>query len=206
MKKCNLNEVKIFGIGLSRTGTTSLTTLLQQGFGLNIHHWPDPHRFCMERFSTDPKYLNNGYNNSIIDGITDIQAAIAYKQLYKIYPYAKFILTTREENLWLNSIEPHWLQVAGINGQKLHPNVKNIVTMMWGTTNYSKENVLNVYRNHLREVNDFFSMMNTIGKYKNNFLTLDITSDSKSICKLEKFLNCKSSLQDIPHKNKGSHN
>ncbi len=190
------NEQKIFGIGLSRTGTSSLTTLLRAGFGLNIHHWPDPRTFCMERFATDPTYLNE-YNNTIIDGITDIQAAITYKQLDKIYPYAKFILTTRDENLWLNSIEDHWLQVVGINGQKINRHTKNIVTMMWGTAKWSKENVLNVYRNHLREVNDFF-------KYKNNFLTLDITSDSKSICKLEKFLNCKSSLQDIPHKNKGS--
>lgn len=180
--------MKIFGIGLSRTATTSLTTILRKGFGLDVCHFPSPHTFSMEKFSSDPTYLK-------IDGITDIQASIAYKQLYKLYPHSKFILTVRDEREWLSSIETHWKAIIGLKGEKLAPPVKKIVTAMWGQLEWSRENVLSVYRKHLQEVEHFF-------KHKNNLLIVNLCSDANTIAKLEKFLDRKSSLQSIPWENK----
>jgi hypothetical protein len=191
---------KIFGIGLSKTATCSLTSLLHNGFGLNISHDPvkiHNKQLSLERLGNDPTYLDGETGHRPIDGITDLQAAILYKQLDNIYPTAKFILTIRDETKWIESISHNWSTYIGLNGQFVKSNtLRHTITMrMWGTTTWSSENVLNVYRKHKHDVISYF-------KFKDNLLVVDLTSDTHAISKIEKFLNKKCQLKETPWKNR----
>jgi hypothetical protein len=94
--------MKVFGIGLSRTGTKSLNAALRL-LGFDIHHYP-----------TDPitaREVITGSPYSILDrcdGLTDLHAAVRFRQLDASHPGSKFILTTREKERWLASCRRHF--------------------------------------------------------------------------------------------------
>lgn len=79
---------KIFGIGLSRTGTLSLTNALKR-LGYKTIHYPNLKHFY--------------YLVEIYDAITDTPVCINYVALDEMYPNSKFILTTRDLTEWLSS-------------------------------------------------------------------------------------------------------
>lgn len=76
---------KIFGIGLSRTGTTTLYHLMKD-FGFTAVHYPasmaeiDEHFFC-----------------------NDTTISARFEELDRLYPNAKFIYTTRSTHRWARS-------------------------------------------------------------------------------------------------------
>lgn len=79
---------RVFGIGLGKTGTTSLTTALQiLGF--------------------DAIHAQCGTDIHTHQCATDTPAASRMSELLDQYPDAKFILTTRDLGQWLASIERH---------------------------------------------------------------------------------------------------
>jgi Sulfotransferase domain len=82
--------MKIFGIGLSRTGTTSLTLALAQ-FGLHAHHFPRTRELI-----------------DAVDAATDTPVAAWYRELDALYPDSRFILTLRNLSDWLDSCEALW--------------------------------------------------------------------------------------------------
>src|SRR5262249_9811138 len=84
------NPMKIFGIGLSRTGTTSLTYAFAE-LGLRAHHFPRTRAFIDEA-----------------DAATDTPVAAWYKELDVLYPGSKFIVTPRSIPDWLDSCEVLW--------------------------------------------------------------------------------------------------
>jgi hypothetical protein len=81
---------KVFGIGLSRTGTHSLNTALEI-LGFKSIHYPKPDS-VLELMD-------------VYDAGTDITITVIYKKLDKLFPNSKFILTTRELDDWLKSVE-----------------------------------------------------------------------------------------------------
>lgn len=84
---------KIFGIGLSKTGTTSLTHAFHI-LGYRFLHEPIEKRL----FNLSHATL----------GACDVPVAIHYKKLDKHYPNSKFIYTIRDKDSWLISIESHY--------------------------------------------------------------------------------------------------
>ncbi|MCW5725615.1 MAG: hypothetical protein KIS81_11770 [Maricaulaceae bacterium] len=94
---------KVFGIGLSRTGTRSLTHALQI-LGFDTVHYP------VDR-DTYNELAYGQYDLTLLkhhDGVTDITVAPYYPQLDQHYPGAKFILTVRDKESWLQSCQNHW--------------------------------------------------------------------------------------------------
>lgn len=91
---------KVFGIGLSHTGTRSLDKALNI-LGIKSIHWPLDRKTYRE--------LSNGiYKLSILEkyqAVTDITTVPVYPQLDKTYPGSKFILTIRDKKSWLESME-----------------------------------------------------------------------------------------------------
>jgi len=83
--------MKVFGLGLSRTGTTTLSTVLNDHLGLNHIHYPLKHQLFDDKN----------------DGCSDIPVIPFYKELDAKYPNSKFILTMREKASWMSSIEPY---------------------------------------------------------------------------------------------------
>jgi hypothetical protein len=100
---------RIFGIGLSRTGTSSLTAALER-LGLHAVHFPaDP--ATRERIGAHLAGEGGRLRLPIlaeVDGITDSPAAACFEALDRSYPGSRFVLTTRERESWLASCERYW--------------------------------------------------------------------------------------------------
>ncbi len=104
---------KVFGIGLSRTGTTSLTHALTI-MDYRTNHFPHDDEFRRE--VTD--YLEQGGDRlelSVLneyDALTDLPICCIYEGLDRAYPGSKFILTVRDKETWLASAQRLWEQVG----------------------------------------------------------------------------------------------
>lgn len=85
--------MKVFGIGMPRTGTTSLTKALEiLGFTPALHNPYDT--------------MDIGTCGSA----TDLTVAWRFRSLSLIWPDSKFIYTKRDVNSWLVSIDRHYRQ------------------------------------------------------------------------------------------------
>lgn len=99
----DLPRPKVFGLGLSRTGTHSLTTALHV-LGYDTVHYPTDMASLSAMMRGDGAFpLLNHY-----DGITDITTIPFLSELDARHPGSKFILTVRDEAAWLASCEKHW--------------------------------------------------------------------------------------------------
>jgi len=87
----------IFGIGLSKTGTHTLNKCLEI-LGYSAVHFPDPALMNERRFDE----ALEGYQAA-----TDISVAAYFDILDRKFPGSKFILTLREIEPWLDSVEDH---------------------------------------------------------------------------------------------------
>jgi hypothetical protein len=90
---------KIFGIGLAKTGTTSLRAALTQ-LGLHVLHTPLDGRTISQLQEGD--YRLHWLDDH--DGATDGLAAF-FAQLDQVWPGSRFILTVRDKEEWLASAE-----------------------------------------------------------------------------------------------------
>ncbi len=104
---------KIFCIGLSHTGTNSLTVALEL-LGHSAVHYP------LDR--TTYRELSEGqFRLSIlsrVDAIADITVAPFFRDLDRAWPGSRFILTTRDKTAWLKSmhrINLEWRTYANRN-------------------------------------------------------------------------------------------
>ena len=86
---------KIFGIGIGRTATSSLSLALIK-LGLKTWHAP-----AMISRNNIQNYINK------FDALTDLWSVtdITYKELYDLYPNALYILTIRDPDTWLKSTQ-----------------------------------------------------------------------------------------------------
>jgi hypothetical protein len=136
----------IFGIGLSKTGTTSLFAALDRlGYragtyrhlrALGLQGW----------FSGDFRrdYLGD------YDAVTDLPLAVYYAQLDKRYPGSKFILTVRDMDSWLESARQHFTRVPGSDFGR------DVRLVTYGVTGFDRERFRWVHEAHTRNVNWYF--------------------------------------------------
>lgn len=173
-------KYKIFGIGLSRTGTTSLTNILNK-VGYNIIHYP----------KTEIQIFSNAN-----DGCTDIPVILYYKELYKFFPNIKFVYTIRNKEKWLDSIVPYferkrsWKRIIGARQEELR-------TKVYGQSFPNRQQASAAWDRHHNDVMEFF-----IDK-QDKLLVLDITGGDNTD-KLWKFLdmNDDNLPKKFPHDNK----
>ncbi|MBV9992172.1 MAG: hypothetical protein JOZ72_12885 [Alphaproteobacteria bacterium] len=101
-------EPKVFGIGLSRTGTQSLTEALGI-VGIDAAHWTNP--LTYQLIGPTDVYL--------FGACTDISVAQDFEKLYYQYPNARFVWTQRPLEGWKASVTRHyefWHRASGIAG------------------------------------------------------------------------------------------
>ncbi|MCI0413760.1 hypothetical protein L0222_13285 [bacterium] len=142
---------KVFGIGLARTGTTSLCRALNL-LGIPTIHYP-----CGEEIFSDLK--NGNYKLSIMrkyQGAADIPVAPFYPQLDQEFPGSKFILTIREEDSWIRSVENHWRRSARWLGEH-YAFIEFIRACVFGTIDFNEDRFRYVYRTHFRNVTEYFA-------------------------------------------------
>ena len=96
-------DAKIFGIGLSRTGTLTLANALTT-LGIDAKHYPNDAR-------TREELKTGCYTLSVLrtkQALVDIPVSPFYPQFDRAFPNSKFILTTRPTDSWLISVENHF--------------------------------------------------------------------------------------------------
>jgi hypothetical protein len=150
---------KVFGLGLSRTGTKSLTSALNM-LGFKISHYPSDARTYEELKAAN-------YNFTIlrtVDGITDLTVAPFYPKLDQLFPQSKFILTVRDPDHWLRSLKQHWDYAE--NSQKVAADptawtttieiTKLLKTTVFGRYDFDDVHMLKVYKKHCEDVLTYF--------------------------------------------------
>lgn len=100
--------MKVLGIGLSKTGTTSLANALEI-LGLKCLHY-DSERLASVVRGTEQEPDFRLYDD--VDAVTDLPAAFFFKEILLAYPKAKAVLTLRDPESWYSSISRHFNQYS----------------------------------------------------------------------------------------------
>ncbi len=183
---------KVFGIGLSRTGTLSLTAALRT-LGFDTAHYPaDASTYATLLAGTARFGLLDRY-----DGITDITVVPYYQELDLLWPAAKFVLTVREEESWLRSCRRHWERPAGNKAAlgEHYPDLQRFLrSAVYGARAFHRERFLRVARRHTAEVLRYFS-----GRDR-DLLVLDVAG-GQGYERLAPFLGLPVPDEPFPHHN-----
>ncbi len=165
---------KVFGIGLSKTGTTSLGKALTI---LGIKTFDFPRKAYLEEKEKGLPWFSTlkGYR-----GFTDFPCWLLYKELDALYPGSKFILTVRDPQKWYESRKRHY-QARLAEG----------ITMNWDMSERSVENLIK----HAEEVRAYFK-----GRDE-DLLVMNIT-EGEGWDKLCPFLGAKMPAIPFPHENR----
>lgn len=171
-------KAKIFGIGLSRTGTTSLHELLI-ALGFTSRHFIDA-------------LVTNPDAEIMEDAAMDSPVPMLYQYLDKRYPGSKFILTTRSCDKWLDSMK--WLFTHGKVLWNWPRSTQEYHRKFYHTTRYNKR----ILRNHFIEFNKEVALY-----FKNRpddllILNLDEGINVEKVCR---FLNVPVQHFDFPRTN-----
>ena len=93
---------RIFGVGLSKTATTTLCDALRV-LGFNaLHYGP------VARIEDGAAQLEWPWWLEDVDAMADLPVAAVYQELAERFPTSTFILTTRNEDAWLSSARKHF--------------------------------------------------------------------------------------------------
>ncbi|GIZ38909.1 hypothetical protein CKM354_000230800 [Cercospora kikuchii] len=141
---------KVFVIGLSKTGTTSIGDALER-IGYRRLGWRDIRsRHLVHTWA----HSNNSDLSTLIsqtkqyDAFEDLPWAKAYPQMAELYPDTKFILSLRKDDeTWLRSMGTH------MGRGEWQP-----YKLFYGATTFegNEEVIRQSYLNHTREVREFF--------------------------------------------------
>lgn len=174
--KGKIIKKRIFAIGLSRTGTRSLTQALKE-LGYRAYHYPPLPELL--------KYVDR------YEALTDITISLVYKFLDKRYPNSKFILTIRDMESWLESCKNHIKNVRNYYKWKGYVRKK-----IYHTIGYSRDMYIKAYQKHINDVKTYFH------NRTDDLLILNITK-GEGYEKLCPFLGKKIISKPFPHLNIG---
>ncbi len=173
---------KIFGIGLQRTGTTSLYFALKE---LGIKTAPN----------AIPLFYNQ--QDKIIwqyDAFMDNPIPLLYQELDQLIPECKFILTTRSKDAWLKSVQWLFEQELKTLNTELQKVANDIHQSFYGTQQFDWNIFSTKWQDYHQGVLHYFE------DRKDDLMVLDIESEIKwdPLCQ---FLNKKVPKKPFPHKN-----
>lgn len=136
----------VFGVGLAKTGTSSLNRALQI-LGLRSIHYPDPATMLSGRF----EQALEGY-----DAATDITVSAFFPELDRRYPGSRFILTVREADAWIDSIGLHIRRLQQEELTPEHPKGR-VREIIFGTVGWDETLFRRALARHTRNVEDYFA-------------------------------------------------
>ncbi len=176
---------KVFGIGLSRTGTSSLNEALNI-LGFQSFHFP----IIMKNssFQAKLKYRLNKWGKEIgmtrslffdfaqeselifekpdgskFDAMTDLSVARFYKELDNAFPNSKFILTVRDKESWLNSCSKFFAK-----GNHQFFKWQRVNIDMYGSNSFDSSLFEQAHSKHMEDVKVYFESR------PNDLLIMDI--------------------------------
>ncbi|KAF1989153.1 hypothetical protein K402DRAFT_391311 [Aulographum hederae CBS 113979] len=152
---------KVFVLGLSKTGTTSLGDGLAQ-LGYKRLGWKSIlsrylsysyHRYALSPADEQERlaYLDIlKRQTEYYDAFEDLPWPFVYAEMAKMYPSAKFILLTRDEGKWMKSMRTHLARGIWI-GYEWFYGVEAINSKL------DEETALQAYRKHNTAVEGYFA-------------------------------------------------
>ena len=149
----------IFGIGLGRTGTRSLTDALRL-MGLNAVHWDDRGAHVMDRWIESDLKLPDD-----LDAFIEGPFVRWWRAADRIFPGSRFILTTRDKSAWLESVERWMARWTPPNGDEWF----NRRLFYWGTTRFHTDLFSSAWDEHHEAVMRYF-------EGRDDLLVIDITA------------------------------
>lgn len=185
-----LEAAKIFVIGLSRTGTSSLSDALQV-CGFRSLHW----------LNTLTGQLPDETDFGLYDAFGDINISANFESLASKFPNARFILTQRHIEPWLRSIKDHYSNYNGVNrpSELLNPRRADLFAGQYGDINASlyahHHNWADAFRAYEQRVETYFA-----DQPKERLLKIDITS-GVGWKPLTRFLSIPEPDKAFPHSN-----
>ena len=117
----NPNKEKVFGIGLGRTGTTSLHHALLH-LGYSSAHWQN----------RSTRLLLDYEDYYAFDAATDITVSANFEALFFAFSRAKFIYTIRSLYSWVKSVSAHYEAETPASGGNTQVSYQSSVTMLRG--------------------------------------------------------------------------
>jgi hypothetical protein len=187
---------KVFGLGLSRTGTRSLTAGLHT-LGFDTIHYPTDKGALDTLVRGDAKFPHLEH----YDGITDITVSPYFEDLDKLYPGSKFILTIREEEGWLKSCRNHWTGRGAYEPgddpeHQTHMEIRRFLrAAVYAGYEFEADRFRRAYRRHVENVTRYFA------DRPNDLLVIRI-AEGEGYEKLAPFLGVPAPSQPFPHKGK----
>ena len=167
------HTTKVFGIGLSKTGTTSLAR------ALDIMGYRTRDYLGVTRYIAGDLSSVNLEEIDANDAFTDTPIPSFYQQLDQQYPGSKFILTTRDMDGWLKSCKKQFTEriVARQNEatSQLH-------TDLYGCFAFDPEKYASGYTRHVNGVLEYFK------DRPEDLLVVDICGGEQNWVKLSAFL------------------
>jgi hypothetical protein len=165
---------KVFGIGLPKTGTTTLNVALQL-LGLTAYHnpkelWEKLHMGIYE------------YPDVEFDALTHF-AFNQYRVLDRFYPECKFIYTHRDKGDWLESCERQFS--AAFIYEQIQAQIR---IDAFGTCDFDRQHFSSVYDRHFSGAVDFFNDLTKAGR-SDRWLDLDVCDGESHWDELCDFLN-----------------
>jgi 3'-phosphoadenosine 5'-phosphosulfate (PAPS) 3'-phosphatase len=151
--------MKIFGIGLSKTGTTSLAQALTL-LGFKTRDYPGLSHYAPGDLSSIDAALLEAF-----DALTDTPIPSFYRELDARYPDAKFILTVRDKAGWLKSCKKQFTQKLAEKQSATH---NQLFMDLYGCTVFDEEKFAAGYDRFVQSVQDHF------GDRPGKLLTLDV--------------------------------
>jgi hypothetical protein len=138
--------MKIFGIGLNKTGTTTLGGCFKI---LGFSHQSGSSSLLQDLV------LNKNYDNIFTtikanDSFEDLPWNLIYKYLDKKFPNSKFILTLRKDKkTWLTSFKNHCNRGAGMP-------LNRKLAFGYDEVDGNENEFLKIYEKHNKDVKDYF--------------------------------------------------
>jgi Sulfotransferase domain len=165
--------MKVFGIGLNKSASSSLLDAWDVLGHRQQIYWPeaDPYRtpMVMSAFDKNYKLMFDRVDRFTYFKDRPFNVWDTYKILDKHYLDCKFILTTRDENKWWDSVD-RWLNNLIPNHhttEQMRLHKIEVYKHHFGATEFDKDQFISYYRQYNQEVRDYF-------KGKDNFLEMDI--------------------------------
>ncbi|MEX0808538.1 MAG: sulfotransferase family protein [Dongiaceae bacterium] len=172
-----MHKGKIFCLGLSRTGTTSLHVAAVLA-GFSSIHYP----LCYNNLAIH--WLKGDFSRSRIRDFqcfSDLPTPAFYREFDRTHSGAKFILTRRDEARWIESVQ----QIYAV---QMAPSPKTpwrncVSAACYGLVEFNRQRFLDVYRRHNADVMNYFK--DKPGK----LLVLDLENEEAPWVPLCRFLN-----------------
>lgn len=147
---------RVFGIGMHKTATTSLHHAFQI-LGFESAHWPSAH--WAKKVFHDMREVGSSTALERYYSACDLPIPLLYKELDKAYPNSKFVLTTRDDAGWLETVAKHWDEKYNPfrAGWDADPFTNKIHTELYGRKKFDAGIFLDRYRRHNAEVREYFA-------------------------------------------------